>query len=146
MIQWSMIKWLQHCHILMYSHSASSQGGLSQILLKLDGWRLVMTADKGPGGTVHAGGAGKGQSLQQPPADDAAEEDKVYEDFDPLLMQQHAVRSHMQFDTFDAAVDEFFSKVWIWECGAFCPACVTFQCELTSMQANATLPCTTNSI
>lgn len=37
--------------------------------------------------------------------------DQAYEDFEPLLLRQSQQRLHLDFDTFDGAVDEFFSKV-----------------------------------
>ena len=59
-----------------------------------------------------AGVPGKGQSQEaSAPAEVEGEEERVYEYFDPLLMQQHVSRLHMQFATFDGALDEFFSKV-----------------------------------
>lgn len=48
------------------------------------------------------------------------EEQRRYEDFDPLLTQQNANRPHLHFDTFDGALDEFFSKV--------CPSERCLQC------------------
>lgn len=38
-------------------------------------------------------------------------EGMVYEDFDPLLLDQKAALPFLEFTSFDAALDEFFSKV-----------------------------------
>lgn len=35
----------------------------------------------------------------------------VYVEFEPFLLHQHKQQHHIQFETFDAALDEFFSKV-----------------------------------
>ena len=56
-----------------------------------------------------AGQAASDKDLQD------ADGDKAYEDYEPMLLQQHAQRPHLTFPTFDAAMDEFFSKV------RFCP-------------------------
>lgn len=52
---------------------------------------------------------------QQPTAPaapaDADEEGLVYDEFEPLALAQHAARPSRKFETFDAALDEFFSKV-----------------------------------
>lgn len=36
---------------------------------------------------------------------------KLYDEFTPLLLKQHVGREWVRFETFDAAMDEFFSKV-----------------------------------
>ena len=36
---------------------------------------------------------------------------QFYEEFSPLILNQHANRNFLTFTTFDAAMDEFFSKV-----------------------------------
>ena len=38
-------------------------------------------------------------------------EGMVYDDFDPLLLQQKGDKPLIEFETFDAALDEFYSKV-----------------------------------
>lgn len=35
----------------------------------------------------------------------------VYEDFDPLLLKQNEAAQKLEFETYDAALDEFFAKV-----------------------------------
>lgn len=35
----------------------------------------------------------------------------VYEDFDPLLLKQNEAAHRLEFDTYDAALDEFYAKV-----------------------------------
>jgi hypothetical protein len=35
----------------------------------------------------------------------------MYDDFNPLQLQQKAGQPALEFDTFDAALDEFYSKV-----------------------------------
>ena len=36
----------------------------------------------------------------------------MYQDFNPLRLQQSAKSKVLEFGTFDAALDDFFSKVW----------------------------------
>lgn len=35
----------------------------------------------------------------------------IYADFDPILLQQKAQEQFLEFETFDAALDEYYSKV-----------------------------------
>lgn len=35
----------------------------------------------------------------------------VYEDFDPLLLKQNEAQQKLEFETYDAALDEFYAKV-----------------------------------
>ena len=35
----------------------------------------------------------------------------VYEDFDPLLLKQNEAAHKLEFETYDAALDEFYAKV-----------------------------------
>lgn len=35
----------------------------------------------------------------------------VYEDFDPLLLKQNEAAQKLEFETYDAALDEFYAKV-----------------------------------
>lgn len=35
----------------------------------------------------------------------------MYEDFDPLLLKQNEALQKLEFDTYDAALDEFYAKV-----------------------------------
>ena len=37
----------------------------------------------------------------------------MYDDFDPLLLEQKKHEKVLEFDSFDAALDEFYSKVRI---------------------------------
>lgn len=57
-----------------------------------------------------AAAAGEAAAAPRPPPD-ANEEGLVYDEFEALPLAQHAARPHRKFDTFDAALDEFFSKV-----------------------------------
>ncbi len=41
----------------------------------------------------------------------AGHPDKVFLEFDPLPLRQHAGKPSLAFDTFDAALDAFFAKV-----------------------------------
>lgn len=54
-------------------------------------------------------------NVQAPAADAESEEheDKVFEEFDPLALAQHAGKPALHFETFDAALDAFFAKVWL---------------------------------
>lgn len=52
----------------------------------------------------------------QPSGTDASElakklEGMVYEDFDPLLLKQNEAAQKLEFETYDAALDEFYAKV-----------------------------------
>lgn len=38
-------------------------------------------------------------------------EGMVYEDFDPLLLKQNEAAQKLEFETYDAALDEFYTKV-----------------------------------
>ena len=40
----------------------------------------------------------------------AGHPDKVFVEFDPLPLKQHAGKPSLAFDTFDAALDAFFAK------------------------------------
>ncbi len=40
----------------------------------------------------------------------AGHPDKVFQEFDPLPLAQHAGKPSLAFDTFDAALDAFFAK------------------------------------
>jgi hypothetical protein len=42
------------------------------------------------------------------------DEDVVYDSFDSLIMQQNAALETRRFPTFDAALDEFYAKVFTW--------------------------------
>lgn len=35
----------------------------------------------------------------------------MYEDFDPLLLKQNEAQQKLEFETYDAALDEFYAKV-----------------------------------
>ena len=47
----------------------------------------------------------------RPKADGTEEELTTYVEFHPFLLRQHEEKPHQEFETFDRAVDEFFSKV-----------------------------------
>lgn len=36
---------------------------------------------------------------------------QIYDEFCPLLLNQFRTRMHVKFETFDAALDEFYSKI-----------------------------------
>jgi predicted ribosome quality control (RQC) complex YloA/Tae2 family protein len=36
---------------------------------------------------------------------------QIYDEFCPLLLNQFRMREHVKFDAFDAALDEFYSKI-----------------------------------
>jgi hypothetical protein len=40
-----------------------------------------------------------------------AENHVLYDEFHPFLLNQHRNREHQRFDSFNAAVDEFYSKI-----------------------------------
>ncbi|PSC75362.1 nuclear export mediator factor Nemf-like isoform X1 [Micractinium conductrix] len=73
-------------------------------------------AGKGAAGEGAAAAAGGGAPASEgKDAADKAAADKaaaaVYEQFEPLLMRQHAHKPALEFPTFDAAVAEFFGKI-----------------------------------
>lgn len=58
----------------------------------------------------------------------------VYEDFDPLLLKQNEAAQKLEFETYDAALDEFYAKValladvlqcYIEWCVLHCRVCVS---------------------
>lgn len=57
------------------------------------------------GGAVGGGSSGAKRKAPQCP------EGMLYDDFDPLPLQQKAALPVLEFETFDAALDEFYSKV-----------------------------------
>ena len=56
--------------------------------------------------SARQGCAGGGQSA----------EGGLYDSYDPLLLEQHAGGNTQEFETFDAAVDEFYSKAGLPQC------------------------------
>jgi hypothetical protein len=58
---------------------------------------------EGGGGAATDAHAGRREAPQCP-------EGMMYDDFDPLLLQQKAALTVLEFATFDAALDEFYSK------------------------------------
>lgn len=45
------------------------------------------------------------------PTSQPGNDDQVYDEFCPLLLNQFKSREHVKFETFDAALDEFYSKI-----------------------------------
>ena len=95
---------------------------LSKVLVLVD-----KKDEKGSKGDTEEGGdasptkGGKSSKPQCP-------EGMVYEDFDPLLLDQKAALPFLEFTSFDAALDEFFSKVRIYS--MFCTFPVVRECYI----------------
>eukprot|EP00898_Chlorokybus_atmophyticus_P002379 jgi/Chlat1/3141/Chrsp21S03365 len=84
---------------------------LQEAFNKLEGWLddAERTSNKGYIMLAKAPMQPSQRKNQDSPEDASAEE--VYEEFTPLQLHQHAGRRFIEFDIFDAAMDEFFSKV-----------------------------------
>ena len=63
------------------------------------------------GAAVDGAAAAGGAATAAPAAGATCPEGFIYADFDPLLLRQKAGQRHLEFGTFDAALDEFYSKV-----------------------------------
>ena len=46
-----------------------------------------------------------------PSETDASEDLLTYQEFHPMLFKQHESQPYIEFESFDKAVDEFFSKL-----------------------------------
>lgn len=55
--------------------------------------------------------AHEGGKMPKQEQGEAPKQDVVYEAYDPLVMRQAAGAETLRFETFDAALDEFYSKV-----------------------------------
>lgn len=68
----------------------------------------------GEGGRADDGGGNRSEPAAAAPV---CPPGMVYDDFDPLQLRQKADKPVLEFESFDAALDEFYSKVWRLECG-----------------------------
>ena len=72
-----------------------------------DDARLSAPANQGCISLAHT------SSSAHPEVDGAALGAVTYDEFEPLPLAQNTGRRSLHFDTFDAALDEFFAKVWL---------------------------------
>ncbi|KAG9457739.1 hypothetical protein H6P81_002247 [Aristolochia fimbriata] len=83
---------------------------LAEAITRFEDWLVnVMSGEKVPEGYIlmqKIGSEGK-ESL---PASEGTS-NKVYDEFCPILLNQFKSREHIKFETFDAALDEFYSKI-----------------------------------
>lgn len=75
----------------------------------------ILTGRPGKGGKAGKGGEAKdaaagGDGAAAAAAAAAAGAQQAYEEFEPVLLRQHAGRPSLAFATFDAALSEFFGK------------------------------------
>lgn len=80
--------------------------------LKSSPWHTwwVGEADRRAQSAATSASAGDTQA-PAPDAEAVEHEDKVFEEFDPLALMQHADKTALRFETFDASLDAFFAKV-----------------------------------
>lgn len=68
----------------------------------------------------------------------------MYEDFDPLLLKQNEGLQKLEFETYDAALDEFYARVMLsWHIQlfiCFVTICASSDCQyaLTATDSTAT--------
>ncbi|XP_024524547.1 nuclear export mediator factor NEMF [Selaginella moellendorffii] len=80
---------------------------LLEAIKRFEDWlESVTTGDFTPEGyiTFHPNKTAKKKNAE-------SAEEKMFDEFSPLLLKQSAHREYIKFDTFDAALDEFFSKI-----------------------------------
>lgn len=61
----------------------------------------------------------------------------VYEDFDPLLLKQNEALQQLEFETYDAALDEFYAKVrpaWLGHAAMLICNSVRLSCTLKTVR------------
>ncbi len=109
------------------SSAADLSAAILPSLRRLEGWFMALEESPPPGfitqsttGSKKSLGQGK-QQQQQQQQQDAAQGDgqmepqlgdvEVYVDFNPIKLHQSSKMKFKEFETFDKAVDEFFSKV-----------------------------------
>ncbi|CAM6100258.1 unnamed protein product [Calypogeia fissa] len=86
---------------------------LAAAVKRFEDWlESVVGGELMPGGYIfmQKANSGKKQSLLTEVKPDS-EKVQVYDEFYPLVLKQLEERDHRKFETFDAAMDEFFSKV-----------------------------------
>jgi len=68
----------------------------------------------------------------------------VYEDFDPLLLKQNEGLQKLEFETYDAALDEFYARVTLsWHIQmliCFVSVCYSSRCQYPFAATDSTAP------
>ncbi|CAK9218060.1 unnamed protein product [Sphagnum troendelagicum] len=81
---------------------------LMAAVVRFEDWlESVVKGELTPNGYVYMQKGGKGKPQGSAPES----EEKIYDEFAPLSMRQFEDRNVMKMDTFDSAMDEFFSKI-----------------------------------
>ncbi|KAJ3681327.1 hypothetical protein LUZ60_015816 [Juncus effusus] len=82
---------------------------LGEAVGKFESWlEEVISGQKVPEGFILMKGTGKKDSVQ---SSQDSTPIKVYDEYCPILLNQFKSREHTEFETFDAALDEFYSKI-----------------------------------
>ncbi|KAB5544616.1 hypothetical protein DKX38_012728 [Salix brachista] len=82
---------------------------LVKAVAKFENWlQDIISGDKVPEGYILM--QNKNLGKDHPPSDSGSSV-QIYDEFCPLLLNQFKTREHVKFDAFDAALDEFYSKI-----------------------------------
>ncbi|CAK7326283.1 unnamed protein product [Dovyalis caffra] len=82
---------------------------LVQAVAKFEDWlQDIISGEKVPEGYILM--QNKILGKDRPPSESGSS-GQIYDEFCPLLLNQFRMREHVKFDTFDAALDEFYSKI-----------------------------------
>ncbi|KAJ6350724.1 hypothetical protein OIU78_006791 [Salix suchowensis] len=82
---------------------------LVKAVAKFENWlQDIISGDKVPEGYILM--QNKNLGKDHPPSDPGSSV-QIYDEFCPLLLNQFKTREHVKFDAFDAALDEFYSKI-----------------------------------
>ncbi|XP_050220499.1 uncharacterized protein LOC126670725 [Mercurialis annua] len=82
---------------------------LVQAVAKFEDWlQDIISGDKVPEGYIlmQNKNLGKDHTISS-----SGSTSKIYDEFCPILLNQFRMREHEKFDTFDASLDEFYSKI-----------------------------------
>ncbi|KAG0480069.1 hypothetical protein HPP92_010927 [Vanilla planifolia] len=92
-----------------YKIDEGTISNLVQAITKFEDWLMdVISGSKVPEGYILM--QIKDTHIMEPAIKESAM-DKVYDEFCPILLNQFKSRACIQFETFDAALDEFYSKI-----------------------------------
>ncbi|KAF9677179.1 hypothetical protein SADUNF_Sadunf08G0081000 [Salix dunnii] len=82
---------------------------LVKAVAKFENWlQDIISGDEVPEGYILM--QNKNLGKDHPPSDSGSSV-QIYDEFCPLLLNQFKTREHVKFDAFDAALDEFYSKI-----------------------------------
>ncbi|KAL9364890.1 hypothetical protein Peur_042763 [Populus x canadensis] len=82
---------------------------LVKAVAKFENWlQDIISGDKVPEGYILMQNKNLGKDC---PPSDSGSSVQIYDEFCPLLLNQFRMREHVKFDAFDAALDEFYSKI-----------------------------------